>query len=259
MNTNNALVSVDLFEGRAAVGVQASACSDSLKAGLQQLRSRPAFHRGAHRICVVLTSILTFSLVSGCGRNQEAAPLPVAVQVATLTNETVACQMRFSAIVREWQQVDLSFKVPGTVKDLLQVPADGSQPARRPGGRHRECGSPTAIGPAGRFGLPAAANGSRRTAGAGSSQRTSGGRQADGGGERLSPRESDVGAEGGSRPGDGRGAGSAGLDRSRAGRDPPRNRRGQRGPATSGRRFAELHSGHADPPGHDRPQARRAA
>jgi RND family efflux transporter MFP subunit len=77
-------------------------------------------------MCVVLTSILTFSLVCGCGRKPEAAPLPVAVQVATLTNETVACQMRFSAIVREWQQVDLSFKVPGTVKDLLQVPAAGS-------------------------------------------------------------------------------------------------------------------------------------
>lgn len=73
-----------------------------------------------------LVSVLLFSLVCGCGRKQEPAPLPVAVQVATLTNETVACQMRFSAIVREWQQVDLSFKVPGTVKDLLQVPAAGA-------------------------------------------------------------------------------------------------------------------------------------
>lgn len=62
----------------------------------------------------------------GCGRNQEPAPLPVAVQVARLTNETVACQMRFSAVVREWQHVELSFKVPGTVKDLLQVPASGT-------------------------------------------------------------------------------------------------------------------------------------
>lgn len=126
MNTNNVLVSVDLFEARAAVGVQPAACSNSLKAGLQQLRARPSLHEGTHRIGMVLTSILTFSLVCGCGRNQEAAPLPVAVQVATLVNETVACQMRFSAVVREWQQVDLSFKVPGTVKDLLQVPVAGA-------------------------------------------------------------------------------------------------------------------------------------
>ncbi len=77
--------------------------------------------RGAWAVSSIMSVVLF-----GCGRNQEPAPLPVAVQVATLTNETVACQMRFSAVVREWQHVELSFKVAGTVKDLLQVPASGT-------------------------------------------------------------------------------------------------------------------------------------
>ncbi len=71
---------------------------------------------------VLLTAVL------GCGGKPEPAPLPVAVQVTTLASETVACQMRFSAIVREWQQVSLSFKVPGTLNQLLQVPVAGGNP-----------------------------------------------------------------------------------------------------------------------------------
>jgi RND family efflux transporter MFP subunit len=88
---------------------------------------RPCFSGGRLFLCraYVILSILS-AATSGCGRNREAAPLPVAVQVAALTNETVACQVRFSAVVREWQQVDLSFKVPGTVKDLLQVSVAGA-------------------------------------------------------------------------------------------------------------------------------------
>jgi len=75
----------------------------------------------------VAISVLLLATTAGCGRNPEPAPLPVAVQVTTLDSEAVACQLRFSAIVREWQQVNLSFKVPGTVTELLQVPsADAS-------------------------------------------------------------------------------------------------------------------------------------
>lgn len=73
----------------------------------------------------IAISVLLLTASLGCGRKPEPAPLPVAVQVTTLASETMACQMRFSAIVREWQQVSLSFKVPGMVNQLLQVPAAG--------------------------------------------------------------------------------------------------------------------------------------
>jgi hypothetical protein len=221
---------------------------------------RPCFRGGRSFVCraYVILSMLS-AATSGCGRNQEAAPLPVAVQVATLTNETVACQVRFSAVVREWQQVDLSFKVPGTVKDLLQVPVAGASL------RDVQEGDVVIADPKQPLArLDDSDYQRQRTAaaercGAGSSQRAGGGRPPDGGGERLPPHQGVMRAEVGIPAVAGRSASSAGLDRSRAGRNPPRNRRGQRRSATSGRRSAELRPGHADSPGHDRPAARRAA
>lgn len=75
-----------------------------------------------------VASGLLLVLISGCGRGKQPSPMPVAVHVTTLANETVASPMRFSAVVREWQRVNLSFKVPGTVKELLQVSASGAGP-----------------------------------------------------------------------------------------------------------------------------------
>ncbi|MEI8374413.1 MAG: efflux RND transporter periplasmic adaptor subunit [Planctomycetota bacterium] len=76
------------------------------------------FWRTAHGVCLLLF-LLMLSL--GCHRRSPEAPLPVAVQVATLKREDIASQSRFTATVREQQRIELSFKVPGTVLSLLQV------------------------------------------------------------------------------------------------------------------------------------------
>ena len=62
------------------------------------------------------------ALSTGCRRHEAEAPLPMAVQVAALKREEIASQSRFTATVREQQRIELSFKVPGTVASLLQVP-----------------------------------------------------------------------------------------------------------------------------------------
>ena len=62
-----------------------------------------------------------FAGICGC-RRQIEAPLPIAVQAITLKHEVVTSEMRFTATVREQQRIELSFKVPGTVASILQVP-----------------------------------------------------------------------------------------------------------------------------------------
>ena len=63
----------------------------------------------------------------GCKRS-EVATQPVAVQVATLASEPVTSETRFSATVRERHRVELSFKIPGTVVSLLQLPGPDGKP-----------------------------------------------------------------------------------------------------------------------------------
>lgn len=64
--------------------------------------------------------------VGGCHR-REPPPL-VAVQVAKLKREPIVSETRFSATVRERHRVELSFKVPGTVAELLQVDGPDGKP-----------------------------------------------------------------------------------------------------------------------------------
>jgi RND family efflux transporter MFP subunit len=52
----------------------------------------------------------------------------MAVQVTTLKREEIASQSRFTATVRERQRIELSFKVPGTLASLLQVPGLEAKP-----------------------------------------------------------------------------------------------------------------------------------
>ena len=65
--------------------------------------------------------LLLSAVVCGCGPADVAAPLPIAVQVVSVTPESFTTEMRYSATVKELQKVELSFKVAGTVQDLLQV------------------------------------------------------------------------------------------------------------------------------------------
>ena len=108
-------------------------------------------------VCRISSSlvVLLLSALGGCHRKDVAAPLPVAVQVATLQREPITSATRFTATVRERQRVELSFKVPGTVATLLQVPAwtASSATCTRAMWCHR---IPAAAGSAGRLRLPAA-------------------------------------------------------------------------------------------------------
>jgi RND family efflux transporter MFP subunit len=60
--------------------------------------------------------------LAGCRPREVAPSPPIAVQVAALRPETIRAETRFSATVRERQRIELSFKIPGTVQSLLQVP-----------------------------------------------------------------------------------------------------------------------------------------
>jgi multidrug efflux system membrane fusion protein len=51
----------------------------------------------------------------------------MAVQVAVLKSEPVVSEIRFSATVWERHRIELSFKVPGTVQSLLQMPGPDGQ------------------------------------------------------------------------------------------------------------------------------------
>lgn len=68
------------------------------------------------------TGAVLFAVLLGCQRREAVPPLPFAVQVATLKREPITSETRSSATVRERQRIELSFKVPGTVASLLQVP-----------------------------------------------------------------------------------------------------------------------------------------
>jgi RND family efflux transporter MFP subunit len=67
-----------------------------------------------------------------CGCRPAPVPeqLPVAVQVTTLTSESFATEMRYSATVKELRKVDLSFKIAGTVRELYPVNEAGSTQPR---------------------------------------------------------------------------------------------------------------------------------
>jgi RND family efflux transporter MFP subunit len=64
---------------------------------------------------------LSLMLAIGCQRALPP-PLPIPVRTVKLQKETITSEMRFSATVREWQRIELSFKVPGTVASMLQIP-----------------------------------------------------------------------------------------------------------------------------------------
>ena len=65
---------------------------------------------------------LTTAALAGCHRRDVPTSAPIAVQVKAICSEPVLSATRFSATVREEHRIELSFKVPGTVKSLLQVP-----------------------------------------------------------------------------------------------------------------------------------------
>jgi RND family efflux transporter MFP subunit len=64
--------------------------------------------------------VLLLTALGGC-RHRDDSTLPTAVQVGVLHRETITAESRFSATVRECQRIELSFKVPGTVSELMQV------------------------------------------------------------------------------------------------------------------------------------------
>ena len=80
-----------------------------------------------------VTGIAVLAAVLGC-RRADVAP-PVAVRVAELKREPIVSAVRFGATVREQQRIELSFKVPGTVADLLQVGGPDGKPRNVPGRR----------------------------------------------------------------------------------------------------------------------------
>ncbi len=75
-------------------------------------------HRSRTRWVVVGMVVVA---LAGCNRRPVPTSPPVAVEVKAIRSEPVLSAMRFSATVREEHRVELSFKVPGTVKSLLPV------------------------------------------------------------------------------------------------------------------------------------------
>jgi multidrug efflux system membrane fusion protein len=77
----------------------------------------------AYGVFLLASAAILVSATVGCSRSKDVAPpLPIAVQVETLKQEPILQEVRFSATVRERHRVELSFKVPGTIDKLLQVP-----------------------------------------------------------------------------------------------------------------------------------------
>lgn len=76
------------------------------------------------------TGLLLFCLtVAGCQPVVVEAPLPIAVQVQAIHEESFSTETRYSATVKELQKADLSFKVAGTIQEFYQVPdPNSSQP-----------------------------------------------------------------------------------------------------------------------------------
>ncbi len=82
--------------------------------------------RGLRRCGLVALLTVLAAAMPACRRRQIEPPLPVAVRVATLHAERIVSGTPFSATVREQRCVELSFKVPGTVVEMMQVVgADG--------------------------------------------------------------------------------------------------------------------------------------
>jgi RND family efflux transporter MFP subunit len=74
----------------------------------------------ANRRMAIALALVVVGAWTGCRRVEITTPL-VAVQTAKLKQERLSLDVRFTATVREQQRIELSFKVPGTVKSLLQV------------------------------------------------------------------------------------------------------------------------------------------
>ncbi len=68
-----------------------------------------------------LLVVMTLLTPIGCGRRDVPQSVPIAVQVRSVCAEPILSATRFSATIREERRIELSFKLPGTVKSLLQV------------------------------------------------------------------------------------------------------------------------------------------
>jgi RND family efflux transporter MFP subunit len=73
------------------------------------------------RAIAILVGLVVLGGVGGC-RRKVASPIPPAVQAAALRREVIDSETHYTATVRERQRIELSFKVPGTVASMLQVP-----------------------------------------------------------------------------------------------------------------------------------------
>jgi RND family efflux transporter MFP subunit len=88
-------------------------------------------HPWAMRVPVIRgTWLIPFCMVlSGCQPPAVKDPLPIAVQVQAIREESFSTETRYSATVKELQKADLSFKVAGTIQEFYQVPdPNSSQP-----------------------------------------------------------------------------------------------------------------------------------
>jgi len=81
---------------------------------------------------VALTALGRWLLAAVADANAPKAvdPLPVSVRVLPVVEEVVASGLRYSAVVKELRQAELSFRVAGTVAGLHQIEG--------PGGRMRD-------------------------------------------------------------------------------------------------------------------------
>lgn len=70
----------------------------------------------------------TFLAFAGCQQGEPKKSPPTPVHVTVLSAETISSQIQLAATVREQQRIGLSFKVPGTVASLLQVPGLDGKP-----------------------------------------------------------------------------------------------------------------------------------
>lgn len=61
-------------------------------------------------------------------KEQAGEPVPVVVQVTTLAPEVVETGLRYSGLVQELRKVELSFRVPGTIDELLQFDGPHAKP-----------------------------------------------------------------------------------------------------------------------------------
>jgi RND family efflux transporter MFP subunit len=87
----------------------------------QYYMSQKLPHRGRFATSsLILLAIASAFSATGC-RKGDLGQTPIAVNVATLQRESVVSELRYSASVREWQRIELSFKVPGTVEEIMQL------------------------------------------------------------------------------------------------------------------------------------------